>query len=56
MDKDKLFLNIYDYIDNTSVDIFNSDSKELCVIEIKIKQKACNLTQRKQDRTLCSAR
>ena len=32
---DKLFLNIYDYIDNTSVDIFNSDSKELCVIEIK---------------------
>ena len=36
---DQLFFNKYDYIENTSVDIFNSDGRELCVIEIKPSKK-----------------
>ena len=36
---DQLFFNKYDYIENTSVDIFNADGRELCVIETKSSKK-----------------
>ena len=32
---DKLFFNKYDYSENTSIDIFNVDGRDLCVINIK---------------------